>query len=126
MTARPGKILLVEDEQSLLFAVSQMLEKRGYSVLPAADGTAAVELLRRNAENVVLVLLDVVLPGLSSRDVFLEARRIRPGIAVILTSALSQNEVGGSFAGFHVNHFIRKPYRLAALIELLERVLPAE
>jgi two-component system cell cycle sensor histidine kinase/response regulator CckA len=90
------------------------------------DGNAAVEMLRRHAETVGLMLLDVTLPGLSSRDVLQEARRIRPGIRVILTSALSQKEVDGSFAGLQVNHFIRKPYRLAALIELLQRVLPAE
>jgi DNA-binding response OmpR family regulator len=125
MTAHAGKILLVEDEQSLLFAVSRMLEKTGYSVLQAADGDAAVELLRRNPENVALVLLDVTLPGLSSREVLQEVRRLQPGIAVILTSALSQNEVDGSFAGFHVRHFIRKPYRLNALMELLQQVLPA-
>ena len=95
----PGlnQVLVVEDEESLLFAVSRILEKAGYSVLRAADGSAAVELLRRNVENVVLILLDVTLPGLSSREVFQEARRIRPDMAVILTSALSQNEVDALF-----------------------------
>ena len=126
MTARRGKILLVEDEQSLLYAVSRMFEKTGYAVLQATDGNAAVELLRRHRETVTLMLLDVTLPGLSSRDVLLEARRIRPDITVILTSALSVNEVSGSFAGLQVDHFIRKPYRLAVLIELLQRVCPTK
>jgi len=123
---RRGKILLVEDEEMLLSAVSRMLGKQGYSVLEALDGAAAVELLRLHGDSVALMLLDVSLPGVSSREVLQEARSIRPGIAVILTSAFSQNQADNSFGGLQVEHFIRKPYRLAALVGLLQHVLSAE
>jgi CheY-like chemotaxis protein len=125
VTGRRGKILVVEDEETLLSAVARMLCKNGYSVLEALDGTAAVELLRLHGDSVELVLLDVSLPGLSSREVLQQARSARPGIAVILTSAFSRNAVDTSFAGLPVEHFIRKPYRLAALVDLLQRVLSA-
>jgi CheY-like chemotaxis protein len=125
VTGRRGKILLVEDEETLLLAVSRMLAKKGYSVLEAIDGAAAVELLRLHGDNVAAMLLDVSLPGVSSSQVLQEARSRRPEIAVILTSAFSRNEVGTSFGGLPVEHFIRKPYRLATLVELLQRVLSA-
>ena len=51
-----GMILLVEDEEMLLLAVSKMLRKKGYSVLEAADGTIAVDLLRRYKDDVVLII----------------------------------------------------------------------
>jgi CheY-like chemotaxis protein len=118
-------ILVVEDEQTLLMAVARMLQNSGFSVLTSADGAAAVDQLRLHRENVSLLLLDVTLPGLSSREVLEEARRIRPDIPVILTSAFSQNMIDSSFAGLHVDYFIRKPYRLAELIDVLQKVLTA-
>jgi CheY-like chemotaxis protein len=84
-------ILLVEDEDTLRNAVVRMLQKRGFEVLAASDGTAAVDQLRIHGERLTLLMLDVTLPGLPSRDVLEEARRIRPGIMVVLTSAFSQN-----------------------------------
>jgi CheY-like chemotaxis protein len=119
-----GIILVVEDEEMLLLAVSKMLRKKGYSVLGATDGTSAVELLHEHKGKIGLVLLDVTLPGLSSREVFDEARRVTPGIRIVLTSAYGQGVIDSSFAGTTVDHFLRKPYRLAALIEVLRNVLP--
>ena len=52
-------ILLVEDEETLSMAVSRMLRKKGYSVLEAADGLAAVDLFRANHPAIDLVLLDL-------------------------------------------------------------------
>ena len=53
-----------------------------------------------------------------------EARRIRPGIMVVLTSAFSQHVAESSFEGLQIDSFIQKPFRLALLVELLESVLP--
>jgi two-component system cell cycle sensor histidine kinase/response regulator CckA len=102
----------------------RMLQKRGFEVLAASDGTAAVDQLRIHGERLTLLMLDVTLPGLPSRDVLEEARRIRPGIMVVLTSAFSQNVAESSFEGLQVDSFIQKPFRLAFLVELLESVLP--
>ena len=118
-------ILLVEDEKTLLFAIAKMLRKRGFIVLTAVDGREAVDLLRMRQEEIALLFLDVTLPGLSSQEVLKEARRIRPDIPVILTSAHSQGMVDSSFAEMPVKHFIRKPYRLATLVHLFESVLAA-
>ncbi|HYI95174.1 MAG TPA: response regulator [Bryobacteraceae bacterium] len=122
---RAGIILLVEDEEMLLVAVSKMLRKKGYSVIEAGDGNTAVDLLRRHNDEIAVILLDVNLPGLSSREVLEEAQRIGSGIPVILTSAFSQKGIESSFVGVRVDHFIRKPYRLATLVELLQNVLHA-
>lgn len=118
-------ILLVEDEETLLMAVSKMLRKKGYSVLEAINGDVAVDLLRRYKGEVALILLDVNLPGLPSREVFDEARRIGSRMPVILTSAFSQNIIDSTFAGMKVDHFIRKPYRLAAIVDLVQNVIAA-
>lgn len=117
------RILLVDDEEVLLLAIAKMLQKHGFSVLTAANGTDAVDLLRMHRDEIKLLFLDVNLPGLSSREVLEEARRIRPDQPVILTSAHGQNVVDSFFTGVPVEHFIPKPYRLAALVELFQSVL---
>ena len=118
-----GTILVVEDEDLLRLAVSKALTKRGFSVLEACDGSAGMELIRAHKNDIDVVLLDVTLPGLSSREIFEEARRIRPELKVILTSAYGKETVAGSFAGLPVERFIRKPFQLAELVAVLQDAL---
>jgi CheY-like chemotaxis protein len=71
-----------------------------------------------------VLLLDISLPGISSREVFDEARRLRPDVAAIVTSAYSEKQAAALWAAT-VEHFIRKPYRLNDLINLIREVLPS-
>jgi CheY-like chemotaxis protein len=118
-------VLIVEDEAALVAPLSRMLQRRGYSVLEASDGTAALTMLRAQEIQIDAVLLDVNLPGASSREVLEEARRLRPNLVVILASAYSLESVANSFAGLDVEHFIRKPFRIDDLISLLGGTLSA-
>src|SRR4051794_38623438 len=117
-------ILFVEDEETLLAAVSTMLRKEGFSVIATADGTAAVNHLRHHADSIGTLILDAFFPGASSRDVLEEARRSRPNIPVIVTSACTENAVSSAFAGQHIDHVLRKPYRVAILLHLLRALIP--
>jgi len=56
-------------------------------VVEASDGSAALGLIRANKDSINVVLLDVTLPGMLSREVFEETQRIRPDLKVVLTSA---------------------------------------
>jgi len=122
---RTDTILFVEDEEALRSAVAKMLRQNQYSVLEASDGAIALDLLRNHHE-ITLVFLDVTLPGLPSREVFEEARRIRPGTPVILTSAFTEDTIDSLFAGLKVDHFISKPYRIATLVQILQRIAGAQ
>jgi PAS domain S-box-containing protein len=114
-------VLVVEDEDPLRQAVLGMLRKVGFSTLGAADGAAAIELLRANPGIIDLVLLDLTIPGASSNDVLAEVAQARPGVRVVLTSAYSQ-EMMSSMNGPQVRGFIRKPYRLGDLVQTLQKV----
>jgi PAS domain S-box-containing protein len=118
--ARAGTVLVVEDEELIRLAVAKALRKRGFSVMQASDGSAAMELIRRHKDDIRVILLDVTLPGRSSREVFEEAQRLRPGLKMILTSAYGKETVDATFAGLRVKYFIRKPFQLGDLVRLLE------
>jgi two-component system cell cycle sensor histidine kinase/response regulator CckA len=121
--SKVSTILVVEDEDLLRLAVTKALTKKGFSVIEASDGSAAMELLRAHKDDLDAVLLDVTLPGTSSREIFEEAGRIRSDLEVILTSAYSKETVAATFAGLRVEHFIRKPFHLAELVIVLQEAL---
>jgi CheY-like chemotaxis protein/two-component sensor histidine kinase len=123
ISSAAGTVLLVEDEDTLRRSVSNMLRKRGFSVVEAGDGCAAVDLFRSHQDHIDVIFLDITIPGSSSREVMAEARRIRPDIKVILTSAYSWEMVMPSLDAPRISAFIRKPFPLADLVELLRNTL---
>ncbi len=121
-----GTILVVEDEKLLRDAVSKFLRRVGFLVAEAGDGSDAIELMRTHKDDLRAVLLDVTLPGISSRDVLAEARRLRPDLKVVVTSAYSKEGVEASFAGLRFQEFIRKPFFLSEMVRLLVEPAPGE
>ena len=70
-----------------------------------------------------MILLDLTIPGASSHEVVAEAAEIRPGIRVILTSAYSQEMIAGAMSLPQVHGFIRKPFKLRMVTEMVDRIL---
>lgn len=119
-----GTVLVVEDEAVLRLSVARILRKKGFVVIEAADGSAALEVFRDHHQEIDIILLDITIPGATSQTVVAEAARIRPDIKVLLTSAYSQEKAGTAAHANQVCGFIRKPFRLHELIGLLQEILP--
>jgi PAS domain S-box-containing protein len=117
---RDAVVLVVEDEDPLRSAVVKMLRKRGFGVLEAANGSAAIDFLRAKTERIDLILLDLTIPGASSAQVVAEAAQTRPDIKVILTSAYSQEMVTAPLSAPQICGFIRKPFQLEELVKALQ------
>ena len=116
---RSGTILVIEDEEVLRVIVAKVLRERGFSVIETGDGKTGVDLFQKNESEVSVVVLDMTLPSLSGRDVLVQLRRIRPDIKVILTTAYSEDMALLRFDGQRPWHFLRKPYHLSDLVELV-------
>ena len=69
-----------------------------------------------------VLFLDLNLPGAPCRQVFEEAKQVRPEMKLIVTSAYSEDMAAASLQG-KVEHFLRKPYQLRELVDLLRQVL---
>jgi DNA-binding NtrC family response regulator len=89
----------------------------------AGDGSDAIRVLHRHAGTIDVVLLDMTIPGASSRDVLAEVQRVRPSARVIVTSAYSREMMTGSLDASQVSAFIRKPFLLDDLLQLLRETL---
>jgi PAS domain S-box-containing protein len=116
-------VLVVEDDPRVRQLTIKRLKLIGYEVVEAGDGPTALEILKRG-DAVDLVFTDLIMPGgLSGRDVVLQARELKPGIKVLLTSGYAEELVRGDDlqrAGLKV---LRKPYQQADLVAALRDVL---
>jgi two-component system, cell cycle sensor histidine kinase and response regulator CckA len=116
-------VLVVDDEQPVREAISDILEDQGMQLLMAADGQTAIQLLQEYSEEIDLVLLDLSMPGMGGDEVLQEMRKINPTIRVILSSGYDKNDVLHRLRGQSLSGFIQKPYTLEALIEIVQKNL---
>jgi DNA-binding NtrC family response regulator len=100
-----------------------MLDRAGFTVLMAEDGRKGVEVFRKHAEDIRLVLLDLTMPHLSGEEAYREIKQIRPDVQVILISGFNQQEALDHFTGKGLAGFIQKPFRFQSLISKLREVL---
>ena len=91
----------------------------GLAVLEAADGAAAIELLRANGRKIDVILLDMTIPGASSYEVVAEAAQARPNMRVILTSDYSQEMPTPTMNKSQIRGCICKPYELGDISQTL-------
>jgi two-component system cell cycle sensor histidine kinase/response regulator CckA len=120
---QPANVLVIEDEELLRSAIGKALRRKNFSVVEAASGSEAIKLLRASASGVDVVLLDVTLPGMPSRETYENILRIQPGTRVIFTSAYGREVVDASLGGFSPKRFIRKPFQLGELVDAIKAAI---
>jgi two-component system, cell cycle sensor histidine kinase and response regulator CckA len=118
-----GTILFVDDEMILLESIGYGLELMGFQVLMARDGMDALDRFRAESTRIDLVLMDVSMPRMDGVTAFRAMHEFRPEIPVVLTSGYDE-QIWGKDSGIPgLAGFIQKPYRIAELKTLLQRVL---
>jgi two-component system cell cycle sensor histidine kinase/response regulator CckA len=95
-------LLSIDDEDALRTVLAKILRRKGFDIIEAADGPAAIEILSSTAKDIGIILLDVTLPGISGAELLDELYRIRPGAKVILSAAYTQQTVMLEFEGREV------------------------
>lgn len=124
MTSRPPqrrRVVLVEDDAWIRTFLCDVLTEEGYEVTEAADGRTALQIVRGDPPD--LVLLDLAMPEVTGRDVLQELKRNRrtrqvPVLVISAYTRVLSEEEAGSVAGV-----LRKPLMIEELLEQLRRVL---
>jgi len=119
-------VLLVEDEKGVRELAREYLEMSGYSVLEAENGHTALELVAMHAGQIHLLMTDVVMPGISGRELAERVMQIRPGIKVLYMSGYTDQAVvhHGILEGDVA--LLQKPFTLATLAAKLREILALE
>ena len=107
------KILVVDDNKEIVYSISELLKYEGYEILKAYDGMEALDILEREA--VDLILLDVMMPRLNGLSALMKLRE-KSRIPVIILSAKTEESDKVSGLTLGADDYIEKPYNPAELI----------
>jgi PAS domain S-box-containing protein len=116
-------ILIAEDDGDVRTLTRDVLLKYGYEVIEAVDGEEAIDQLRQYRDIIRLVVMDVIMPRKSGKEVYDEIREIKPGIKLLFTSGYTSdiiNEKGILAEGVD---FISKPLMPQDLLRKIREIL---
>ena len=115
-------ILVVDDEEMIIDVSRSLLEHLGYRVMTAQDGELAVECVQEKGEEIDLVILDMVMPGMDGEETFDKIHEIDPSLAVMLSSGYSLDSKASDIMDKGCIDFIKKPFTLAELSDKVTRI----
>ena len=116
-------LLFAEDEPSLRELTLRILQKQGYTVYTASDGLDAIRVFHERAEEIDMVILDMVMPGLNGTEVLHRIRREKPQLPALFCTGYGLEALGEGAARIPDGGLIAKPYSAAALHERVRRIL---
>jgi PAS domain S-box-containing protein len=117
-----GRVVLVDDETSLVRLGSFMVRKLGYGVSAFSDPQEALDFMTQNKDSFDILITDQLMPGLSGDDLIAKARDLRPGLPAVIVSGYSRHT-----AGLHADDldycFLPKPYSVEGLARTIAQAL---
>lgn len=116
-------LLLVDDEEMILSVGTRMLERLGYTMLTARTGQEAIDIYRRNKGAIALVILDMIMPGMSGRELFEHLKVIDPEVKTLLSSGYSIDGQAAEILKGGCNGFIQKPFTLDAISQKIREII---
>ena len=116
-------ILVVEDEEKVRELTLRILKKQGYRVLEARDGNEALSLFKEREESIDLVLTDVVMPGMSGRQLVDQLKIMNQELKVLYMSGYTENAIAHEGILEEGTIYIQKPFTLEKLARKVRQVL---
>jgi CheY-like chemotaxis protein len=98
----------------------------GYSVITADSGVRAIEIYRKKAKLIDIVVLDMIMPGLSGKDTYERLKQINPDVKVLLASGYTLEGQAKEILDSGCNAFIQKPFKIEQLSMMIRKVLENE
>ncbi|MGE0251772.1 MAG: ATP-binding protein [Dongiaceae bacterium] len=118
-----GTILLVEDEDPVRAFSSRALRNKGYQVLEANSGEAALQLLTEQKPKIDMLITDVMMPGMDGPALIREVRKTMPDIRVICISGYAEDALRSRIGADENIHFLGKPFTLKAFAGKVKEVM---
>ena len=118
-----GTLLIVDDEELVLEVGANMLEKLGYTVLKAHNGTAAVDIFKANQDKIKMVILDIIMPDMGGGAVYEKIKPINPDVKVLLSSGYSVDGQAIELLEAGCDGFMQKPFTMEELSKKIGQIL---
>jgi DNA-binding NtrC family response regulator len=117
------KILVIDDEQMILSLAEKILSRVGFDVDLARSGESGLEVIRKESDNIDIVLLDMTMPGLSGVDTLRKIREIKPEIPCIISTGQDVMLVSFPEDLSENTYFLEKPYLANQLTGKIKEIL---
>ncbi|BDG02429.1 cache domain-containing protein [Anaeromyxobacter oryzae] len=115
----PLRVLIADDEQNVRISLGLLLRTGGHEVIECANGAQAVRTHKADARRIDVVILDMMMPDMSGREVLAKIREVTPDVPVIVSSGFSKGPDVEALRGESAVFYLAKPYTT----EQLERAL---
>ncbi|WP_442994235.1 PAS domain S-box protein [Scytonema sp. PRP1] len=115
-------ILVVDDEVTICQITKSTLESHNYKVLTASDGIEALALYAQYKDEISVVLIDLMMPGIDGSTTILTLQRMNPHVQIIAMSGLMSNWTTAQKRSFGIQYFLSKPFTAQALLSTLREV----
>jgi CheY-like chemotaxis protein len=116
-------ILVVEDEAPVRKLMTQILRRHGYTLLEAPTGVDALEAISRHSDPIHLMVTDVVMPGMSGRDLAKRVETMRPQTKVLYISGYTEDAIVHHGELDPGTAFLPKPFTPSALAQKVREIL---
>ncbi|MBU4185743.1 MAG: PAS domain S-box protein [Proteobacteria bacterium] len=116
-------VLLVDDEEMVLKIGQELLEAMGYTVLIARDGKKAIEVYKKNQDDIDIVVLDMIMPNMGGGETYDRMKEINPDIKVLLSSGFSVDGEATQILERGCNGFIQKPFTMIEISTKIREIL---
>ena len=116
-------ILLVDDEEAIRELGEDIFTRFGYTVLMASDGESALEIYSEKKEEINLVILDIIMPGIGGRRCLEKLLKMNPRVKVIIASGYSINGPTKEVLEAGAKGFISKPYDMRGMLKTVRKIL---
>ena len=120
--AEAASVLVVDDDPAVRKIVRRTLERSGYRVLTAENGQEAIELHEAHADEIRLVLCDVVMPLMGGIELLRRLEETSPGLPFVLTSGYPDRELDDEVHA-RASGFVQKPFGPGDLVRMVEELL---
>jgi two-component system, cell cycle sensor histidine kinase and response regulator CckA len=120
-----GTVLLVEDEDPVRLFSARALRNKGYRVVEAPSGEAALEIITAGTERIDLLVSDVVMPRMDGPSLIAAVRRLHPAMKVIFISGYAEDAFRSRLGHDRDIHFLPKPFSLKQLAGKVKEVMLA-
>ncbi len=117
----PQKVLVVDDETAVRKAIAQAVRSLGYRCRTAANGSEALDLIRRNGLDIIIS--DIRMPGIDGLELMAKARRFKPEVPFIIVTGYAKEYPYPKIVGAGADEFIEKPFTRAEIRHKLARVV---
>ena len=118
-----GRILVVDDEESIIHFTQIMLEQLGYTVTALNSGMDALTLFRADPDRFDLIMIDQVMPEMNGTRLAVEVLKIRPDMPILLMTGYSETIDREGARALGIREYLEKPFTKKAISQIIRSML---